>query len=771
MFDVRLIPRPPRHVSRVWLAVFAIIACSAGSLPLTRAQTTAPVEPAETEARLAQEESAYLRMHATNPVDWYPWGDEAFARARALDRPVFLSIGYSSCHWCHVMRRESFDDIEIGKFLNDHFVAIKVDREELPHVDDVYMQAVQLMTGSGGWPLSVFLDASGKPFFGGTYFPPRERSGRPGFLEVLQQVDTVWRTKRDELTTFGERLTAEIARRSSSSSEAASPTSFVKNGIERTLPRFDAEWGGLSGAPKFPMPRLLQLFASVAVFDEREDLRQAADQTLQRMAEGGLFDQVGGGFHRYATDEKWRVPHFEKMLYSQGLMAEAYLEIGRMFEDPSFFEIARATLDALLRDFALDDGGFAASWDADSEEQKGTYYVWTPKQVEDALRDRPSTAQVMLSYLGIEAAGNFEGGRTVPYQARRVSLIAGDLTRPPGQVREEVAAGLARLLEVRGKRVAPFKDPKVILGWNALAVSALARGATLLGDPRYAEAALRAHAFADRHLVTENGFLRRWASGQAEFPATLQDAALHLKACLDLYDTTFDSKHVARAREVMRAIERDYGRAEATATTKPADEPRITAPYFETRVGVDTLVPRRTRFDDDALPAGNATVARCLLRLHALTQRDSYRENALAILRIGTATLADTPHTSPELMLATLQAETSTPQVAIFGDLHHPLTRALLRPLQTSVLPFLVLAHRPLGEAGGAAALTIPLLADKTAESNRPTAFLCEDFQCQAPQSDPELFKKQYQALIPRPASQRTNTPSPPPSPSPNEGN
>ncbi|MGE3163302.1 MAG: thioredoxin domain-containing protein [Planctomycetota bacterium] len=760
MFPLRPIVRPAR-VS-LWSVAFVLATAHLLNPPPTSGQEVAP-PTAVSQRRLAQEESAYLRMHADNPVDWFPWGDDAFARARELDRPVFLSIGYASCHWCHVMRRESFDDAEVAKYLNDHFVAIKVDREELPHVDDVYMQAVQRMTGSGGWPLSVFLDASGKPFFGGTYFPPRERSGRPGLLELLQQVDQVWRTKRGELTTFGERLTAELAQSNAVQGESTNVAAFLRRGLELTLPNVDPDWGGFRGEPKFPMPRLLQFYAAVAVLDERDDLRIPADTTLLRMAEGGLFDQIGGGFHRYATDEKWRVPHFEKMLYSQGLMAEAYLEAGRLFEDPALFEVARATLNAMLRDFALDGGGFAASWDADSEEAEGTFYVWTPAQVEAALQDQADIIPTVLSYLGIDAAGNFEGNRTVPYRARRVSMISGDLARPPAQVRKEVEAGLARLFDVRQQRVAPARDPKVILGWNALAVSALARGANLLGDRRYADAAMRAHAFADRLLVTKDGFLRRWADGAAEFPATLQDAALHLKACLDLYDATFDASHIARAREVMRAIGRDYGRPAAASTDTASGEALMIGPYYETRAGVDVLLPRRTRFDDDALPSGNATVARCLWRLHGLTGHAPYREDSLRIIQAGMAALEQAPQASPELLLAALQSVAPSPQIAIFGDIQHPLTHALLRPIRHSIMPFFVLAHRPPGEAGAAAARAIPLLAEKTAEGNRPTAFLCEDFVCQAPQSDPEPFAKQFRALIPRPAAQRTNAPTPSP--------
>lgn len=703
-------------------------------------------------SRLASEESEYLRMHAENPVEWFPWGEAAFARARELDRPVFISIGYSSCHWCHVMRRESFEDEEIAKFLNEHFVSIKVDREELPHVDDVYMAAVQTMTGGGGWPLSVFASPDAKPFFGGTYFPPREKWGNPGFLQLLNEIQTGWKDKRKEITDFGDRLTTQLVDMGKFRGGTADAGTFVRNGVDLTLPRIDKDWGGFQGAPKFPSPRLLQFYAALAIFDDRDDLRSITVKTLERMAAGGIFDQIGGGFHRYSVDAQWRVPHFEKMLYSQGLMAETYLEAARLFDDPDLSKVARRTLDAMIRDFQLEGGAFASSWDADSEEEEGTFYVWTPKQVREVITD-PDTAEHMLSYLGITDEGNFEGGRSVPHQAKPIYEIAREFTVPAAAIRKQIDAGLAQLLEARAKRVPPLKDEKVILGWNALAVSALARAGTLLGDSRYTQTALRAHAFADRHLALDDGFLRRWARDSAEFPATLQDASLHLKACLDLYEASFDPKHVSRAREIAKIIVRDYGPASGQTTKNDdAAEPSETGgAFYETRAGVDVLVPRRRVLVDQAIPAGNSVLARCLLRLHGLTGLAHYRETAMSIIGSATAEMKERPFNSPEMLLATLQITAPSPEIAVFGDLRHPLTQALLRPAQTSKLPFYVIAHRPLAEAGEAAAKVMGLLDGRTNKSNRPTAYLCENFVCQAPQSDPNLFRQQFQALIPRP--------------------
>lgn len=743
----------------------ALVACSlTGSLVQAQATrdkapapTTQPDKPAgdtsDTKTggwRLAAEKSEYLRMHAGNPVDWYPWGTEAFEQAKKLDRPVFLSIGYASCHWCHVMRRESFEDATIAKVLNEKFISIKVDREELPHIDDVYMAAVQLMTQQGGWPLTVFMTPEGKPFFGGTYFPPREKFGRPGFGQLAESIHEGWTQERKDIEDFGNRLTNHLSELGELRTGDVDRTTFVDRGVAIMQANWDTKKGGLAGAPKFPSPRLLVLFGALSVLDEREDLAQLATHTAMEMARGGLFDQIGGGFHRYSVDADWHVPHFEKMLYTQGLLTETYLELYRFTEDQELAEVARRTLDALLRDFSTDAGGFASSWDADSEEEEGTYYVWTPAQVREAFPNKPETAEYLIAYLGLTDEGNFEGKRSVPRQAIDQFDVSMKFSAPVQVVQTELRDGIARLLEIRSKRVPPLKDEKVILGWNALAVSALARGGIHLGNPKYTAAAVRAHAFADRHLALEAGFLRRWADGSAAHPATLRDAALHLKATLDLYEATFDPQHVIRARSLASQIARDYGPASEKRTSDEKDEAASSGAFFETRAGVDVLVPRRRVVADSALPSGNAVLARALLRLHALTTEDRFRQWAEGIVNAALPQLLDAPHQSPEFMLAALQLTSPDPEIAVYGDLQHPLTRGLITPLQRSRLPFFTLCQRSPGKTGADAARVIQLLQNRETEGHRPTAYLCENFACLAPESDPKKFKLQYESLMPR---------------------
>ncbi|MCI0652240.1 MAG: thioredoxin domain-containing protein [Planctomycetes bacterium] len=670
--------------------------------------------------RLAKEKSLYLREHAENPVEWYPWGEEAIAAARRLDRPILLSIGYSSCHWCHVMRRESFADDKVAAALASTCVAIKVDREELPHVDDAYMDWVQRYRGGGGWPLTVFLTPDLKPFFGGTYFPREE------FLRLVAAVGEKWRTERDKLVQGSAESVAALAAADQKRGEPVALRALIDRGVAKLSEQYDAANGGFAippaFAPKFPNPRAIALFLSLAALEDRTDLREQALHTLRRMASGGIFDQVGGGFHRYAVDPAWAVPHFEKMLYNQGMLAEAYLEAYRLTGEEGFREVAWRTLDAMLRDFAVEGGGFAASWDADSEEREGIYYAWDPAQVESAAG---AAAPLLCEFLGVKKPGNFEHGLSVPSRAAEPEALAKKLGLAPEECSRRLEAGLAALLAARAKRIAPKRDDKVILGWNATAVSALARAGIVLKEIRFLRAAELAHAFVDKHLAPPSGFLRRYAGGSADHGAALQDAALHLKACLDLYHATFRPQHVARAIELVAAIEREFG-----AAGEPAGA------LFEMAEGAQVLLPRRKLFADDALTSGNGTLAGCLLRLHGLTGEARYREQALRILEDASRALGDYPHAAPEMLLAALMATAPMPEVAIAGDLNDRATQALMDAVIRCPFPFVVYAHRPGGEPGEFAARTIPLLSARTPIDGKPAAYLCVNFNCLAPETD-----------------------------------
>ncbi len=692
--------------------------------------------------RLADSSSVYLREHAENPVEWYPWGDEAFARARELDRPVFLSIGYSSCHWCHVMRRESFSDPRIARYLNEHYICIKVDREDLPHVDSVYMDAVRLMTGRGGWPLSVFLTHDRVPFFGGTYFPPAAVGGRPGFIELIEQLDTVWRDQREKVIEQGQHLLTLLRTNDARVGDAIGASAYLALGLEQVRGRFDSRFGGWRAAPKFPDPRLIDvLIASSRLGGPPSDAEMAVF-TLEQMRAGGIYDQIRGGFHRYAVDGEWAVPHFEKMLYSQGLLGESYAEAYRLTGNDALAETVRGVLDALLLDFRLESGAFAASFDADSGGQEGTYYVWAPAEVNELLGEQEGA--LIQSLLGITAEGNFEGETTV--LSRRLSLEEAAQKHSMGQEQAAriIAAAFEKMVARRSGRVAPKRDDKVVLGWNATAISALARGAVVLRDHRYRIAAEEALAFLRENLVRPEGFLRGVSSGAAKNPATLADAALYLKAVLDLYEANLDSELIGHAREVATWIAREFGPGAAGGA------------FFEAPAGVALPLERRKQPFGSAIPSGNGTHARNLLRLHALTAEAAYRATADAILTEALASTGHAPSAAPELMIAALMREVPIPEIAVSGDLRHPTTRALLEPALRGSIPYRVVAHRPPGEPGEAAARRIPILAERAPIDGRPTAWLCVDFVCQAPTQEPAAFTASLEALRAEAAAKRS---------------
>ncbi len=672
--------------------------------------------------RLANSPSAYLREHAENPVEWYPWGQEAFDRAKELDRPVFLSIGYSSCHWCHVMRRESFSDDAIAGFLNANFVSIKVDREDLPHVDDVYMDAVRAMTGGGGWPLSVFLMPDQTPFFGGTYFPPRARFNRPGFLEVMGSIDRVWRHEREKVIQNANGLTKHLTERSARVFEGIQPETYLQNGLDGAASLYTAEPAGFGKAPRFPAPRLLQYLVGEGVLRGQSVAIDQGTSVLQAMARGGIYDQVGGGFHRYSVDADWQVPHFEKMLYNQGSLAESYLEVGRLTSEPDYYSIGRQTLEAMLRQFQLEDGSFAGSWDADSGGVEGSYYVWTPEQVVELLGEEQGP--LICKVLGISSPGNFEGGEeSVPRLAMSVAEAAEALGIEQATAAEWFSQGVSKMELVRQKRVAPKRDPKVVLGWNALAISALARGAALLDEPRFREAAVAAYSSIKGSLVLEDGFLRRRDGEVAGNPATLQDATLWMKCCLDLYEATFQVEFVSEAIRCWKLIVGDFG---------PLEEG---AGLFEAPAGEEVLLGRRQEFFDGAIPSGNATAARCLLRLHELTGDGQYQSAAEHIIEAGLRSIGPYPTGSAELLLAVQSLVRATPAVAVVGDPTDEQTRSLLNAVLQSPIPFSVVAFRPPGAPGEKAADVISLLKDR-GEDGTTQAFLCVDQVCDLPTGD-----------------------------------
>jgi len=699
--------------------------------------------------RLADSPSAYLREHAENPVEWYPWGEEAFEQAKKLDRPIFLSIGYSSCHWCHVMRRESFSDPTIAAFMNENFISIKVDREDLPHVDDAYMDAVRAMTGGGGWPLSAFLLHDLKPFFGGTYFPPRARFNRPGFLELLGSIAKAWSEDRTQITDSAGKLNAHLLDRAKRSFDGIEAEGYLSGGLDGAASSYTADPAGFGKAPRFPNPRLLQYLIGEGKMRGDQASIDRGVSVLHAMANGGIYDQVGGGFHRYSVDAQWQVPHFEKMLYNQGSLAESYFEAGRIADDPQLTAVGVATCDALLEQFMLPDGGFAGSWDADSGGVEGSYYVWTPEQVKEVVGEESTPLICMV--LGISEKGNFEGGEaSVPRKAMSIEQAAKSLSVDLNQAVQKFVEGVALMKGHRAHRVAPKRDPKVVLGWNALAISALARGAALLDLPRFRQAAVGAYSSMKGSLVLEDQFQRRRDypdgisssdGGEQEMaqvsgnPATLQDAALWMKCCLDLYDATFEVQFVAEAIRSWRVILKEFGPLEADGG------------LFEAPAGAEVLLGRRQEFFDGAIPSGNATVARSLLRLYELTGSSEYRETGEHIIAAGLRSIGPYPTGSAELLLAVQAMTRAAPAVAVVGDPTAVETRSLIHAVTHSKVPFPIVALRLPGEKGSRAAEVVALLADRGLLDGKPCAYLCIHQQCDLPTSDVDALSLRLEEI------------------------
>ncbi len=669
--------------------------------------------------RLASEKSPYLLQHKDNPVDWNPWGPEAFARARAENKPIFLSIGYSTCHWCHVMEHESFEKEHVARVLNDGFVSIKVDREERPDVDDIYMTAVQMMTGSGGWPLSLFLTPEGKPFYGGTYFPPDGRWGRPGFVTLLNSIRDAWQNRRREL----EESAGEMLAHLSASTEGLPAGDTVGPAVLDTAARsleaeFDAVHGGFGGAPKFPPAMRLELLIRRWLVTREESARRMAEFTLTKMATGGIYDQIGGGFHRYSTDARWLVPHFEKMLYDNAMLARAYLLAHRAFgaEEPA--RVASETLDYLLREMTPEGGGFFSAQDADSEGEEGTFYVWNPETLAAAVG--PEDAPIVAARFGVSAAGNFENGETVLSIAASVAELAERFGRPEGEIVSLLEGARAKMYRARSKRVWPGTDDKLLTDWTSLAISAFALAGRVLSEPRY-EAAARAAADRILERCRRGGeLLHREKEGRAEISGFASDYANAIEALLDLYEATFEARYFRAALELERGFEDRF------------TDPR--GGFFFAGEGHGLILrPKDTM--DGAMPSSNSVAAMNLLRLSAFTGDARYRKQAEGIFQHFSGYLTRAPAALPRLLCALDFANAPPCEVVLSGEPGRADFEALRAAVFASPGVNRVLAH---ADAAESLADATPLVRGRGAKDRPAAAYVCENFACRMPTSDPK---------------------------------
>jgi uncharacterized protein YyaL (SSP411 family) len=643
--------------------------------------------------RLASETSPYLLQHAENPVDWYPWGEEALQRARAEEKPILVSIGYSACHWCHVMERESFEDPAIAALMNERFVCIKVDREERPDVDAIYMDAVQAMTGRGGWPLNAFLTPEGVPFYAGTYWPPQPRQGMPSWSQIVVGVAKAWVEQRAEIEEAGRQIVPRLAGAAALPPAEGEIDPAGLDAAVATLRRgYDHEHGGFSrSAPKFPA-------ASAIEFLLRRGEREMALHTLRAMASGGMYDQVGGGFARYSVDARWVIPHFEKMLYDNALLARAYLHGFQVSGEPFFARVCTETLDWALRDLRQDEGGFASALDADSEGEEGRFYVWTPDEVRAALGD-DGLADAALRHFGMTGAPNFEG-RWAPVRA----------TSDPDGI-DEIKA---RMRAAREQRVWPGLDDKRLTAWNALMISALADAGAALERPDYRDAAVACAEFVWRDMRDADGrLLRTYNRGQARLAAYLEDHAFMLEALLTLYETTFEPRWFAAARELAETILARFSDAERGG-------------FFATADDHEALIARRKELEDAPIPAGASAAAFGLLRLAALTGEHRYEEAALGVLRLLHAVAPQHPTAFGHVLQALDFHLATVKEVAIVGPGAEPLERVV----RGSFRPHVVVAGGP---ADG-----VPLLDGREPVDGRAAAYVCERFACLRPVTQPD---------------------------------
>jgi uncharacterized protein len=675
--------------------------------------------------RLAGETSPYLRQHADNPVDWYPWGDEAFARARAEDKPILLSVGYSSCHWCHVMAHESFEDPATAAMMNARFVNVKVDREERPDVDAVYMQAVQALTGHGGWPMTVFLDPDGRPFFGGTYFPPTDRQGMPGFARIMDAVTQAWSERRADLLEQAESLQAAIERGTEvPAHDHDVPPDVLATAVRNINAQFDPRFGGFGRAPKFPQAMTLTFLLDQAVRDPSPETLDTITVSLDAMAAGGIYDQVGGGFHRYSVDAYWLVPHFEKMLYDQALLVRAYLHgwlvVGQL---PRYRRVVEETVEYVLRELRHPDGGFFSAEDADSEGVEGKFYLWSLAQIEEIAG--PDAAEV-VRYFGVTAGGNFEDPHT-QYRGNILHVVDREEDRPDAVVRV-----LPKLLEVRNTRVRPGLDDKVLLGWNALFLRALAEAAFCFDRADWMDAARTNARFLLRELRRDDGrLLRSWQDGRAHLPAYAEDYAALLEALLTLAEVD-DVAWLADARTVADELVRLFADDEGGGV-------------FTTGADADALIVRPKDYQDNATPSENSLAADGFLRLAAFTGEADYEARGAQWIRTMAPLLGEHPTAFAFLLEAFERFAISPIEVAIVGDPDASDTAALRAELRGRLLPASVQVTATTGATAGD--LT-PLLADRAPVDGRATAFVCEHFACRVPTTDPAVLRDQLDAAL-----------------------
>src|SRR5215208_854567 len=679
--------------------------------------------------RLAQETSPYLLQHKNNPVDWYPWGEEALEKARNEDRPILLSVGYSACHWCHVMERESFEDEATARIMNEHFVSVKVDREERPDIDSIYMSAVQALTRSGGWPMTVFLTPDGAPFYGGTYFPPAPRGGLPSFQQVLLCLADAYENNRDEVMKSAEGVREYLkAATGAAIPRSALRTGLLDNAAASLSGELDRRFGGFGGAPKFPQAMNLEVLLRHHHRTAERSALDGVELTCRQMANGGIYDQLRGGFSRYSVDAYWLVPHFEKMLYDNALLSRLYLETYQATGGAFYRRIAEETLDYVLRDMTSEEGGFYSAEDADSEGEEGKFYVWTPEELEAVLD--PDEASLAARYWDVTERGNFEG-KNILHVARPPEAVADEFGLSTEELWTRIATIRAKLFAAREERVRPGRDEKILAAWNGLMLRSFALAARVTGRDDYREAAIKNATFIVEKLKEDGRIHRSYKDGRARFNGYLEDYAMVADGLVALYEATFETRWIVEADALLDAVSELFW----------DEEKRV---FYDTPADHEELVTRPRDVYDNATPSGTSVATEVLLKLALFLDRGDYRQRAEDVLDELAGGMEKVPSGFGRLLCALDLSISDTREVAIVGHPEAPDTNDLLETVYSGYLPNKVVAGRGPDddEAGG----LIPLLAQRPAREGKATAYVCVHYACQTPTTDPEEFSRQLGA-------------------------
>ncbi len=681
--------------------------------------------------RLISETSPYLLQHAHNPVEWYPWGEEAFAAAKAQDKPVLLSIGYSACHWCHVMERESFENEAIASVMNEFFINVKVDREERPDVDAVYMNAVQLMTGRGGWPLTMFLTPDGEPFYGGTYFPPADRQTdrgiSPGFPRILRSVAEAYETRRSDVGNTAGEILGELNRmQAPPGGSAALGRDIFKTAYRKLGLRFDHVHGGFGQAPKFPNSLALSFLLRYWRVTGESHARHMVEMSLRKMALGGMYDHLGGGFHRYSTDVEWLVPHFEKMLYDNALLSRLFLEVHQATGKLFFRRIVEETLDYVLREMTGDNGGFYSTQDADSEGEEGKFFVWTPAEIRDVLGERE--AELFGAYYGVTDEGNFEHtGTSILHITDALDLVGLKHGFSLYDAERLISDARKKLREARETRVKPARDEKQVVSWNGMMLVSFARAAAVLGREDYRAAAIACGEFIERDLLRDGRLCRTFKNGTRKYAGYQEDYACVAEGLLALHETTLDVRWLKLAKQLADTMLELFSDPEG-------------GPFFFTGFEHEALITRVKEYYDNATPSGNSVAVDVLLRLAVLTGEDRYRSIAVSVLESLADAMGKVPSGFGQLLCALDFHFSSPKEVVIVGDPEAADTRALLAVVNGMFLPSRILTGRTAEDSE--ADELVPLLRDRDQVDGRATAYVCENYTCQAPVTTPEDLRK-----------------------------